>query len=103
MNLGCVLRNHLPFNRRWIDLALSAPGLFVFLFHPVHILMNSSEMLPYQQWMRSDKPRLTPVPTNGNGVRRGAGGYYMELVQAMAANGVESVRLSECIPAEVAF
>ena len=103
MTFTHLLPSHIQFDRKWIHNALSHPGLFVFLFHPAHILMNTFDMSTARQWIGSGRPPLTPIATEGGAAVRGAGTFYMELVRAMQAAGQTSTPLKNCIPQNMEF
>jgi hypothetical protein len=88
---------HVPFAGELIDRALANDGVYVFDFHPVHVLLNS----PHAEWYLSRREALaggaplTDVRYDGYG----AGSFLDELCARLRAAGAESHALREAVTA----
>ena len=84
---------HRPFDDRLIQAAVSNPdALFVFDFHPVHVLLDSRHRADYREWAQAGRPDFTREANSG---RNGAGDYFRRLIAAMRAAGQESTALRD--------
>jgi hypothetical protein len=88
---------HVPFAEEIIDRALADDGVYVFDFHPVHLLLNSTSAAAY--FKRRDGflagERLDALRCDG----RGAGTFYGELCARMESDSVGSVRMRDALAA----
>jgi Polysaccharide deacetylase len=96
---------HVPFNRDVITAAVAHEGLYVFDFHPLHILLNTPDHAYYSSVRdRVVGKRVSPFDLRFEG--RGVGEFFMELCDAMTENGersytcMEALRLSDCVSTE---
>lgn len=85
---------HEAFDPRLIARSLGEPGLFVYDFHPLHVILNTSSYAQYQA-VREElvSGRRSAFETRFAG--RGARDFYLELVEQMDAQGQESVACCE--------
>lgn len=60
-------RNEKLMKRLWENLKL--PGLKIFNFHPIHIALNTSSIVQYDDWKFSNSSRLHTEPFSGDGTR----------------------------------
>lgn len=80
---------HVPFAGELVERALDGRGVYVFDFHPVHLLLNS----PTPEWYLEKRDGfragedLTALRFDGYGVRS----FYDDLCSAMRRRGEESV------------
>jgi hypothetical protein len=91
--------DHRPFEPRLIDVALRDDGIYVFDFHPVHLLLNSDSAEAY---LASRDAFLAGAPVDE--LRRpgvGARAFYELLIARMAQTGVRSVRMRDALRAAV--
>jgi Polysaccharide deacetylase len=94
-------RVHQPFSPELIERAVSGNGLYVFAFHPIHLMLNSTGVEDYlarRDGFHSGVP-LDKLRCPGYG----AAEYYAELINAMEAAGVESVSMSEALARRAEF
>src|SRR5579884_1313245 len=80
---------HVPFAEQVIDRALADDGVYVFDFHPVHLLLNSTSANAYlerRDAFLAGEP-LDELRCDG----RGARAFYDELCSRMASEGVPSI------------
>jgi hypothetical protein len=80
---------HRPFSRDVIRRSLESEALFVYDFHPLHVLLNTPDFETYQQ----DKPRILggESPYGLRHAGRGAGIFFEELCRAMEDAGLSSL------------
>lgn len=88
--------NHKVFAPELLETAVNDDGLYVFDFHPIHLLLNSTSVEAYLS--RRDA-FMTGVPIaqircEGYGVRS----YYDDLVKRMQARGLASTRMCDALP-----
>lgn len=86
---------HAPFDRGRIARALSEPGLYVFDFHPVHLLLNSPNYESYAA-ARDKFKRGDPLETlthKGEGTRS----FYDTLVAEISRRGTQSMSLEAAL------
>lgn len=84
-----------PFARNLIDKALVEEGLYVFDFHPIHLLLNTPDPEHYfsvRDRFRAGKP-LSTIRYGGYG----AASYFVDLCQAMSDAGVASLSMGEAL------
>lgn len=86
---------HAPFAGEIIDRALGSDGIYVFDFHPVHLLLNSTSAAAYLErrdaFLRGDSLDTLRCPG------RGARTFYDELCARMASEGVQSVSMRDAL------
>lgn len=84
-----------PFSAEVIDTALVGEGLYVFAFHPIHLLLNSPDAETYfvlrERWRRGEP--VSELEFDGYGTRS----FYEELVDAMDSAGVSSVSIADAL------
>ena len=77
-----------PFERPLIERALADDGVYVFAFHPIHLLLNSPNAETYfelrERWRRGEP--LSDIRHGGYGTMS----FYQELINAMADDVVSS-------------
>jgi hypothetical protein len=81
-----------PFDRQVIDMAINKHGLYVFDFHPVHLMLNTPTYEFYAA-ARDDFKKGLPLAQlhyDGNGAQT----FYVELIKAMTQAGVESYSMA---------
>lgn len=86
---------HEPFATELLDAALAEDGLYVFAFHPVHVLLNTTSVDSYLE-ARDEFVAGAPleqVRCEGYGVLS----YYRELLELLRSNGVESTALGDAV------
>jgi hypothetical protein len=86
-----------PFDRELLEVAVREPGTYVFDFHPVHLMLNSTsagEYLSRRDRFIAGEP-LEKVRCEGYG----AADYYADLVALMGERGLESVGISDALAA----
>lgn len=84
-----------PFDREIIDTAVEGDGLYVFDFHPIHLVLNSPDAGEYftrRERLQSGEP-LSAIRYEGRGTLT----FYNELIEAMAAREVTSVALGDAL------
>ena len=89
------------FSVELLGVAISGPGLYVFAFHPIHLMLNSSnvdEYLAGRDCFRDGAP-LGQLRSG----EYGAADYYAELVKGMETAGVESVTMSDALARRAEF
>jgi hypothetical protein len=87
-------RRHEPFDPAIIRRACGEEGLYVFDFHPIHLLMNTCSQAFYERARR----RMVEEGATWGQMRhpcRGAATFFDELCGAMRAAGLESVTCLE--------
>ena len=86
-----------PFGRELLEVATQEPGTYVFDFHPIHLMLNSTS--PEAYLSRRDRflagEPLEAILCDGYGTRN----YYEDLLALMADANVESVRISDALAA----
>ena len=85
---------HEPFASSVIEQSLTSDGLFVYDFHPLHVICNTSSYPQYQS-IREDIVRGRKSPFDVRLPGRGARTFYLELLERMGQAGVESTSCSE--------
>ena len=83
------------FDPALIERAGEDEGTYVFAFHPVHLLLNTTTVDDYlsrRDQFRAGVP-LRELRCEGYG----AGSYYSDLVDSMAAKGIESTPLGKIV------
>lgn len=99
----CMAQNwpgagHQPRQPRLIRRALEEDGLYVFAFHPIHILMNTCSQAFYEQARRQvvrDGATWSQVRNPGEGVAT----FFVALCDAMRSAGVQSKTCLEVVRA----
>lgn len=69
-------------SKKIIDTAINSKELFVFDFHPIHLLLNTSDLKEYSAWRKSGE---LIINNSSYGVRD----FYNELVWEIERSGVE--------------
>ncbi len=90
---------HSPFARELLETAVRGDGLYVFDFHPIHLLLNSTsadEYLERRDGFRAGDP-LDGLRCEGYGARS----YYDDLLGLMDDAGAVSARMSDAVPAAI--
>jgi hypothetical protein len=82
-------------NEAWLNKATNEEGLYVFAFHPVHIMLNSFEPEIYAGWRQAGNPDLTSFDRRKP---RGIGSYFDRLLALMRSSGLESQTLASLVP-----
>lgn len=84
-----------PFSPEMIESALADDGVYVFGFHPIHLLLNSPDAETYfrlrEGWRRGEA--ISDLRFDGYGTSS----FYDDLVSAMDAAGVASVSIAEAL------
>lgn len=86
-----VYPDHTPFDLNFIQDAVSSPLAFIFDFHPIHLLINSTSAAEYAVWWELGCPH--DYCCEGRGVRD----FYNDLVDIMIASGRQSQGLSKLL------
>jgi len=83
--------NHRPFDTELIDRALNSDGLFVFDFHPVHLMLNTPDVEYYMRRRQAfvDGTPLRELVHPGRGIAT----FFNELCSALRARGEVSTAL----------
>lgn len=89
---------HQPFDSAVIDRSLTHPGLYVYDFHPLHVILNTSSYPQYQS-VRAELVERGKSPFDLGFSGRGARTFFLELVEKMQRAGVESVTCSQAVSA----
>jgi hypothetical protein len=90
--------DHQPFGRELIERALASDGVYVFDFHPIHLLLDSEVPIPLPK--REAFVAGTPLSElSDREESRGTRRFYDELCAAMAAVSVESRGMQEALDA----
>jgi hypothetical protein len=84
-------------NPAWLEKAIASDGLYVFAFHPVHIMLNSFAPETYANWRQAGNPDLTYFDRSRD---QGIGSYFDKLLGLMTKAGVESVALKSLVHGE---
>lgn len=84
-----------PFRRELIDAAVHGDALFVFGFHPIHLVLNSPN--PDEYFSRREALASGATPDEIRYEGRGTSTFYLELVDAMDAAGIDSVALVDAL------
>lgn len=86
---------HQPFHRDVIRKAVAEPGLYVFDFHPLHIILNTrtyNDYLEVREAVRSSKTSAFDLAFAGYGTRA----FFLDLCKEMERYGLKS---SSCVEA----
>ena len=88
-----------PFSDTMIEAALADDGVYVFDFHPIHLLLNTPERARYFSVRDRFKAgvALDQLVYAGNGTRR----FYERLCAAMARDGLKSLSLGQALDAHL--
>ena len=88
---------HRPFDRELLETAVHGEGVYVFDFHPIHLMLNSSSAQAYLE--RRDRflagEPIEALRFEGYGTRD----YYDDLLALMAESDVTSARISDAVAA----
>ena len=84
-----------PFSASLIERALSDDGVYVFDFHPIHLLLNTPEPRHYMD-VRDRFKNGEPIETLRYG-GYGTGSFFRDLCDAMAAKDEESITMAEAL------
>ncbi len=82
-----------PFSPIIIERALTMPGMYVFDFHPIHLMLNSPNFEFYAAARDGFKSGASLATLSFKGY--GARNFYNHLVDAMEARDVRSVSMDE--------
>jgi hypothetical protein len=88
-----------PFAREQLELATREPGLYVFDFHPIHLMLNSTSAAEYaarRDRFTAGEP-LAEIRCEGYG----AGDYYADLLALMGEADLESASISDALAASI--
>ena len=86
---------HQRFSVELLETAVGGSGLFVFAFHPIHLMLNSTSVDEYLA--RRDR-FLEGAPLEELRCSEyGAADYYADLIAGMESTGVESVSMSDAL------
>lgn len=84
-----------PFDPRVIDRAIAGDGVYVFGFHPIHLLLNSPDAETYfalrEGWRLGQKKES--LEFKGYGTRS----FYDDLQAAMSEAGIQSTSIEEAV------
>jgi len=86
-----------PFDRGLLEAAVREPGTYVFDFHPIHLMLNSTSVAEYlgrRERFIAGEP-LDAIRCEGYG----AGSFYADLVALMGEADSESAGISEAVAA----
>jgi len=89
-----------PFSDTLIDIAIANEGVYVFDFHPIHLLLNTPSRDFYfacRERFKTEGP-LAELAFDGVGTRT----FYQRLCKAMSEHGLRSLTLDEAISAHLA-
>ncbi len=87
--------SHKPFSRELLETAGSGDGIYVFAFHPIHLLLNSGSPDTYLAG-RDEFISGTPLERIRSEAY-GAGDFYLDLIELMETNRLESFTLSDAV------
>lgn len=89
-----------PFSRELITRSLAGDGIYVYAFHPIHLLLNSPNAETYfelrERWHRGEP--VESLRFDGYGTRS----FYDELIGAMGRAGFRSAALADGLEAHLA-
>jgi hypothetical protein len=97
MDMAKTMPGFKPLNQAWLEKAVSEEGLYVFAFHPVHIMLNTFEPEIYAQWRQAGNPDLVEFDRSK---AVGIGSYFDRLLELMQSKGVKSEQLANLVPSE---
>ena len=86
---------HQTFGRDALEKAAQTEGLYVFDFHPLHILLNTPNLEYYLERSPLLKAGASPFDHRYKG--QGVGTYFEELIQLMQATDNKSVALEDLV------
>lgn len=89
-----------PFDPRLLEAALSGSGVYVFDFHPIHLLLNTPNRDGYMAARDRFKQGAPLAELRHPG--RGTATYFGELCAALGAAGLRSVTMSQALDRWVA-
>lgn len=93
-------QGHGPFSDRMIETALDDDGIYVFDFHPIHLVLNTPERDRYfamRDRFKAGEP-LDRLVYEGNGTRS----FYDRLCAAMSQRGLTSMSLGQALQTHLA-
>lgn len=86
-----------PFSPMVIESALAGDGVYVFGFHPIHLMLNSPDAETYfllrERWRRGEA--VSDLRFKGYGTYS----FYEDLLEAMGTAGIPSVSIAESLAA----
>ena len=88
-------RHHRSFDPKLLATALDGNGVYVFDFHPLHLLLNSPSAEFYLE--RRDRFLAGEPISDLRYPRYGTTSFYRDLCDAMASAGIESVGMSDAL------
>jgi len=88
-------RPHQPFSDELIERAISSDELCVFVFHPIHLLLNSESVEGYVSRRKALLEGSSSEEARHDGT--GARTFYDRLVDEMEAAGISSATLAEVV------
>ena len=84
-----------PFSPEVIESALAGDGVYVFAFHPIHVMLNSPDAETYfvlrERWRRGEA--VSELRFKGYGTHS----FYLDLLEAMDTAGAASVSIAEAL------
>ncbi|MDC3025423.1 hypothetical protein OA240_01990 [bacterium] len=82
--------NHRPFAKDIIDVAIKGKGLYIFDFHPIHIMFNVDSLDNYH--ILKEKAQTRTEKLSYYAIKSyGVGNFYLDLVTSMKKVGLESI------------
>ncbi|MCB1738822.1 MAG: hypothetical protein KDK91_00510 [Gammaproteobacteria bacterium] len=86
---------HKPFSRQIIDTAVSGAGVYVFDFHPIHLLMNCGSA---DWYFKQRDPFLNGAPLEHiRSPQPGVHDFFVELCETMKREGIRSMGMTEAL------
>ncbi|MZP29507.1 hypothetical protein GTO91_07280 [Heliobacterium undosum] len=83
---------HTPFQRKIIDTAVHGDGVYVFDFHPIHLMLNTPDRAYYQE-NRNKLGQAGPIAYSGYGTRS----FFEELIGEMKKYDVLSYTVDDTV------
>jgi hypothetical protein len=88
-------RLHRPFNGRLIDTAVAGNGVYVFDFHPIHLMLNTPST---EFYLKRRDPFIAGKPRRELSYSGyGTASFYGDLCAAMKSSGIESMRMADAL------
>lgn len=85
-----------PFDPTVLERAISGNGLYVFDFHPIHIVLNTSSVSDYQSKKEAVIQGVNPYSIRG--AAYGVGDFFADVCTRMKASGTTSSTCSSALP-----
>jgi hypothetical protein len=92
MDMAKTVAGFEPLNEAWLEKAILSDGLYVFAFHPVHIMLNTLAPEIYANWRQAGNPDLVDFDRSND---KGIGSYFDRLLTLMAKAGIDSIALKD--------